>query len=141
LIAHHFLRGHCFGDYTIQCCVDGGLGASSGYDQPWYDEDWDNPSPGEAVVVPTLPNDEAVIVPTIPNNEAVVVPTIPDNDAITVPTFERPAVVPTRIDRGRNWREGWYYDISSTYGPDYDGYRSDEDEDLDPYLVSTFVTA
>jgi hypothetical protein len=119
------------------------LDASTGYDEPWYDENWGNPSPGEAIVVPTLPDEDAVVVPTIPN----------DDDATTVPTFERPVVVPTKIDRGRNWGKGsWEYDISSAYGetyaptgeegdPYYDGYRSGEDYGFDPYVVHTFATA
>lgn len=102
MIANRFFSGHCFDDYTIQCCVDEGLGASTEYDQPWYEGDGDqyggNPDPGEAVVVPTIPNNEAIIVPTIP--------TFNDN-TVTIPMFERPVVVPT-IDRDRDWRKRFW---------------------------------
>lgn len=138
------LRGHCLGDDTVQCCVDGPMDFSY-EDSPG----WRNNSPEDnSVIVPTLPNiggEDSVIVPTLPtidgedaivfppiptvNSEdgSIVVPTIPtansEDDGIVVPTFNSPQTPPT-TNPGGNWHKGgWANDIASAYSPTTEDYE------------------
>jgi hypothetical protein len=160
-------RGHCLGDETVQCCVDGPLIAPDGYNnnnnnndmdkqletnqetpqnkEEQIDQYWNNPNPNP---------DGSVMVPTLPTLDSGA-----DNGAIIVPTLQGPSTVPSTpapppsTTPNQNWhKKGWANDIASLFGDTYepavaeDGSAqdvavSDDMFDSDPYHAPPIETA